>query len=103
MSELVLTLIPQPYHHSINADQLPDFIREVLFEKGCTGDFGINYTDGDFDLPVSYEQLEKEFGPILRDYDEVEEGDSDPFDDFLESIPEPYYRTNCKFLICFRH
>ena len=103
-SELLFKLIPQRYYHSVDAELLPENIRELLYEKGCSGDYGINYMDGDFDLPISYEQLEKEFGDLCRlPADELEEGEEDPFDLFLYSIPEPYYRTDCKFLVRFCH
>lgn len=102
MSELVFKLLPQRYHHTVSAEQLPDFIREYLYEKGCTSDYSFNHIDGDFDLPVSYEELDKELGPIFRStVEELAEGELDPFDEFLESIPEPYYKTNCYFLVRF--
>jgi hypothetical protein len=94
-----LIQIKYPHLHILDSNQLPEYIRDALYEKACQGDGLIDYCDGDFKISYSCERLRAEFSDFYKD-DEDPECEKE-LEDFLNSFPEPYKDTDMPFLISF--
>ena len=91
--------ILHPYLHILDSSELPEYIYDVLYETGCQGVGIVEYCDGDFKVPYSWEMLKNEFEDFYKDEDDPEY--EKEFKDFLDSFPEPYKGTDLHFLISF--
>ena len=67
-----LIQIKYPHLHILDSNQLPEYIRDALYEQACQGDGLIDYCDGDFKISYSCERLRSEFSDFYKDDEDPE-------------------------------
>lgn len=98
--------LTQEYYHSIDMDQLPEVINNLIYDHAINTERMIDYCDGDFSHPTSFSELEDLFKSHSEEYDEDcetdEERSENPYRQFLLQLPiEITSDPNQGFLIKF--
>lgn len=103
---LVMTPYENRYKHQIDQYDLPEYIRSVFKEDASEGDGLIDYLDGDFKYPTSWNELNNYFSDFYKECaeeDDLEPGTLNELELFLDSFPSEYKNTDTQFLVCFYH
>lgn len=98
--------LKQKYYYAVASDQLPEHISDILYQDAIENDNTVNYIDGDFDYPTSYNNLLKLFESYSEEFDEdcetPEELSENPYRQLLDDLPpELVVDKSQKFLVRF--
>ena len=88
---LIFTPVKQRYFYEIDSSQLPELISEVIYNHACQSDCLVDYCDGDFKYPTTYNSLKELLKPLSEEWDEeeaeCEDEEGNPYKEFLEDFP----------------
>lgn len=88
---LIFTPVKQRYFYEIDSSQLPELISEVIYNHACQSDCLVDYCDGDFKYPTTYNRLKELLKPLSEEWDEeefdYEDEEENPYKEFLEDFP----------------
>jgi len=88
---LIFTPVKQRYFYEIDSSQLPELISDVIYNHACQSDCLVDYCDGDFKYPTTYNRLKELLKPLSEEWDEeesdYEDEEGNPYKEFLEDFP----------------
>ena len=98
--------LKQKYYFAVDSAQLPEHISDILYQDAINNDNTVNYVDGDFDYPTSYNNLLKLFESFSKEFDEEcdtpEELAENPYRELLDDLPSELVSDKSqKFLVRF--
>lgn len=88
---ILIEPLKQKYYFAVNHTQFPEIISDILYKDAIDTENMVNYIDGDFDYPTSYNNLLKLFESYSEEFDDEcdtpEELAENPYRTFLDELP----------------